>query len=261
MSHLTEEQLEGILQGDVAMSEHVEQCSECQARLEEKRAIARRLRTAFSTVKAGPALADRIRSEISTANQPVATGKSQTPTILLHVHHRLRTALAVAAAMLLVAVPTGLYVSTTSQARAAQSALVKIHHDNLNSLDELYAADDPAKLGEYFEGKMGHKLAMPCTGSGTSMCGCCVREFKGQPAGSYVIECQTGSASVIVVPDSPKSLGMTKRKGQDGAGRTIWQASCGGCSMVSVRIGEHSYCAVGQVCEEELTALLKNLLE
>jgi len=53
MSHLREGQFEDILQGRARVPEHVDRCPQCRARLEEKRALARRVHEAFSTIHAG----------------------------------------------------------------------------------------------------------------------------------------------------------------------------------------------------------------
>ncbi len=50
MSHLREGQLEDILQGRTRAPEHLDRCPQCRARLDEKRALARRMCKAFSSI-------------------------------------------------------------------------------------------------------------------------------------------------------------------------------------------------------------------
>ncbi len=50
MSHLRETQLEDIRRGGARAPEHLDQCPQCRARLDEKRALARRMCKAFTSV-------------------------------------------------------------------------------------------------------------------------------------------------------------------------------------------------------------------
>ena len=66
MNHITDEQFEDILQGEETDLTHLRQCQDCRDRLAEKKAIAERLRLAFSTMQASPDLADRISHKLNT---------------------------------------------------------------------------------------------------------------------------------------------------------------------------------------------------
>ena len=252
MSHLTEEQFEDIVRDGASTPEHVARCPECRARLDEKRALAHRLREAFSSIQAGPDLTSRIRADI-------AATQVRPRTIPLRFHRHLRLGLGAAAAVVIAATFVAFYVSTGSQTKAAQAALVEIHQTNLSSLEQSANDPDPGRFAADVESKLGHRPAMPCAGCGLSACGCSVREFCGRPAVSYVVKGPNAPISVIVVPDSPKALGMTPATDKGRSGRAIWQSQCGGCNMASVRIGERSYCAVGQVPQEELANVLNAL--
>jgi hypothetical protein len=50
MSHLREAQFEDILQGRAKVPEHLGRCPQCLARLNEKRALVRRMCKAFSSI-------------------------------------------------------------------------------------------------------------------------------------------------------------------------------------------------------------------
>lgn len=260
MEHLTEEQFEGILQGedDRVCIEHLEQCRECRNKVAEKRAIAARLRRAFDPVKAGPVLADRIRSRLNAATEPTMTAQP-----VQHIHldnhiKRLWPAFAAAAAVLLILVPLSLYFGAPSSAEAAQAELVRIHKENLAADHEFMSEADPEKLAAYLKDKLGFNPRLPELGRGMALKGCCVRHFRGRIVGSYVVDTPKGVMSVIVVTDKPESLGISSRftKNQ----QTYWKSSFAKCNMVSVRIGNYTYCAVDEISHEYLTELLSRLV-
>lgn len=260
MSHLTEEQFEAILQGEIEAPEHVEACPECQALLAEKRALAQRLRRTFTSVRAGSDLAERIRAQVSAPSDAAAT-RSRSRTIILAAHRRLWSVLAAAAAILLLAIPVGLYFNTASQAQAAQTELVQIHQQNVESMDQLYVHEDPNELAAFLRSKTGYAPAMVCPKSGLTMRGCCTRQFRGRTVGSYVVKGPGGLVSVVVSPDTPESLGMKPEKEGQLSQQTVWRSHCGDCNVASVRIGDRSYYAVGQVTQENLDSVLVDLIE
>ena len=88
--------------------------------------------------------------------------------------------------------------------------------------------------------------------------GCCVAHFRGEVVGSYVVETPQGVMSIVVVTDRPQSLGMGQ-KFQHGK-NTFWKSSFAKCSMVTVRLGDYSYCAVGEISHKYLTELLDRLM-
>jgi hypothetical protein len=260
MEHLTEEQIEGILQGDDGRDglTHLQACRDCRDRLAEKRAMAARLRSAFASVKAGPVLAERIRSRLNAAAAPATTIQ-----LIRHkgVHHHIRRlwpALLAAAAVVAVLVPLSLYFGAPSAAQAAQAALVRIHRENLAAGQEFVSETDPGKLAAYFKDKLGFNPRLPQLGRGMALRGCCVRHFRGRIVGSYVVATPQGIVSVVVVTDKPESLGISSRftKGR----QTYWKSTFAKCRMVSVRIGSYTYCAVGEISHEYLTALLSKLV-
>ncbi|UCD49882.1 MAG: hypothetical protein JSW27_20425 [Phycisphaerales bacterium] len=260
MNHLTEEQFEAILQGETEAPEHVAECPECQARLAEKRALAQRLRQTFTSIQASSDLADRIRANVAAIADGAAATASRPRTIVLAAHRRLWSTLAAAAAVLVIALPVGLYFNTSSQAKAAQTELVEIHKRNVESLGELFVHEDPNELADYLEAKTGHTPTMLCPKSGLAMCGCSTSQFRGRTVGSYLVRGPSGPVSVVVIPDSPKSLGMKPEKGKQPSQPAVWRSRCGGCNMASVRIGDRSYYAVGQVAQENLDRVLTDLL-
>jgi len=255
MDHLTDEQFEDIMQGEDIDLTHLRQCRDCQNRLAEKQAVAARLRSAFSSVQPGQNLAKKIHRRINATAEVTMTFQR---TWLNRRSRQLWPVLAAAAAILIVLVPLSLYFGAPSAASAAQAELVKIHEHNLSPDHEFYSEAEPEKLAEYFKDKLGFNLRLPEPGHGMALRGCCVRHFRGQVVGSYVVDTPEGVMSVVVVTDKPESLGI---KGKFKKGRhTYWKSSIAKCDMVSVRIGDYSYCAVGEISHEYLTELLSRLL-
>ena len=258
MNHLNDGQFEDILQGEETDLTHLRQCQDCRDRLAEKKAIAARLRSAFGSIQAGPDLADRIRSQLHATATPTITDQPVQRVLPSRHHWQLWPAFAAAAAILIVLVPLSLYFGMPSAARAAQAELVKIHNHNLSPDHEFYSETEPGKLAEYFKSKLGFNPRLPELGHGMALRGCCVKHFRGKVVGSYVVDTPQGVMSVVVATDKPESLGIRGKfkKGQ----HTYWKSSFAKCDMVSVRIGDYSYCAVGEISHEYLTELLSRLI-
>lgn len=260
MNHLTDEQFEDIMQGEVSPPAHLNRCKDCREHLAEKQAMAEKLRLAFRSVQAGTALADRIRSQLNLTAAVPQIAEPAERAWLPRLHRRLWSGLAAAAILLVILIPVGLYLTTTSKASAAQEELVKIHQRNLEPHSEFYNSADPEKLAQYFKDKLGFTPAFPCIGQGMSIRGCCVAHFRGRIAGSYVVDTPQGVISVIIVTDTPQSIGMTRMSEQTDHGHTFWSSSFARCNMVTVRLGGYSYCAVGEVSHQVLAQLLSRLL-
>ena len=261
MSHLTEEQFEDLLRRGAHVPAHVDGCSLCRARFDEKYAIIQRVRKASSSIQAPPALADRIRAGVVSLAEPGTAARERVRLIPLCIQRHVWSGLAAAAAILILAVPIGFYLSTSSPVQAASTALEEIHHANLNSLARLVRDDDPSVLCAYLENQVGRSPILLGTGSGLDLCGCCVRQFQGQPVASYVVKRNNTPISVIAVPQPPEALGMIRTEHKTATLRDIWQARHECCNSAAVRIGEYSYCAVGQVGQEELAVILNALPE
>jgi len=253
MNHLTDEQFEDIIQGDSIDASHLQQCPECSNRLAEKRALAERLNLAFTSIKPDSDLADRIRDQL---DPTVPSARRESVGII----KTLWPILATAAAILIVAVPLSLYFAAPSTAGAAQEQLVNIHKHNIQQANEFYTEADPEKLAQYFKEKLGFSPALPCVGQGMEMLGCCVAHFKGRVVGSYVVDTPKGPVSVIVVTDTPKTIGMTRMARKAGDKQKFWKGSFAKCKMVTVRLGDYSYCAVGEISHDQLREFLSRLL-
>jgi hypothetical protein len=256
MNHLTEEQFEDIIQGTIPEPEHVSGCEQCKNVLAGKRATAERLRAAFASVKPGENLAANIRAElIKSAKAPEKVRHKRRP---LKIRFRTIAWPAAAAAVLIIAIILGIYGIGPQPALAAPAELVQIHQNNLSDSHEFYSESDPQKLAEYFKDKLGFSPSMPALGRGMEIRGCCVRHFQGKIAGSYVVDTPEAVISIIAVTAEPQTLEM------DGSfeyeGHTFYKATFAKCDMVAIRLGNYTYCAVGEVSHDYLTQLLVRLI-
>ena len=110
MDHLTEEQFEEILAGDAAPPAHLSECTECTARLDEKRALAERLRTAFGSIGPSDDFVERLRKSVKLAHTEVPKPTSSVRVRFIKLHRQVFSRLAAAAAVLIILVPVGVYV-------------------------------------------------------------------------------------------------------------------------------------------------------
>ena len=255
MNHLTEEQFEDIIQGLLPEPEHLADCGRCRELLAEKTAIASRLRSAFASVRPDERLANNIRAQFTNKAIPK---QAQFVKRLRNIRFQRIAWPAAAAAVLVMAVILGIYVINPPSAMAARAELVKIHKRNLSVDHEFFSEPDPEKLAEYFKSKLGFSPSMPVPSRGMVLRGCCVRHFRGQVVGSYVVDTPQGVMSVVVVADKPQSLGMGGKF--EHQGQVFWKSSFAKCDMVTVRLGDYSYCAVGEISHEYLTELLSRLM-
>ncbi len=255
MSHLTEGQFEDIMQGLLPEPEHLTDCDLCRELLAEKKAIANRMRSAFDSVKPDKHLANNIRVQLTNKAVPK---HPQFASRFSNIRFERIAWPAAVAAVLVMAVILGVYVISPSSAVAARAELVKIHNHNLSADHEFYSETNPKKLAEYFKSNLGFSPSMPKPGRGMALRGCCVRHFRGQIVGSYVVDTPQGVISVVVVTENPETLGMGGKFERQG--RVFWKSSFAKCDMVTVRLGDYSYCAVGEISHEYLTELLSRLM-
>jgi anti-sigma factor RsiW len=256
MKHLTDMELEEFMRIDNPDSEHLRQCKLCRSRLDEKRALASRVQSAFASVKSPAALAERIRADLQLdmkrAQRPLHFSNSVNVFL-----RRFALPTAAAAAIGLVFL-IGVYTLKPSAAEAARAELVDIHTKNIAGNHEFYTASDPAKLAAYFKDKLDFVPNMPAPGKGMALRGCCVRHFKDQVVGSYVVDTPQGVMSIVVVTDQPQSMGMVVDKPHNGY--TFWRGDFATSNMVTVRLGQYSYCAVGEISHDYLLDLLTRVL-
>lgn len=257
MSHLTDEQFEDLMQGKNVRFTHLKNCIECRVQLAEKQALAFRLQSAFAGIKPTEQLAEHIRRKLNIG--PVRL-KYIRKRHLLNVFFLSRKwlSLASAAAAVLIIATSIIFLAEPDSAYGAKAELVKIHRDHLSADNRLYNQADPKKVEDYFKDKLGVSPIILRAEQGYSLRGCCLCRFKRKTAAGYVVATPHGRISIIVVNDRPLSLGMD-RKIQQGK-LVVWTGSFAGCNLAAVRIGYHSYCAVGEVPDKHLTELLVRLI-
>jgi hypothetical protein len=260
MTHLTEEQLEDVLQGSIPEPEHVGNCRVCRERLIEQAALRERLTSAFASVRAGDALRERIGRDLRLAASPA---ESKSGDAGRGRWSRWAWPLAaVAAAAVVVFALAGIYIATGEDASAAQAELVRIHQHNLSSepSTHFYTDADPENVSHYLKTQLGFQPALPRLGQGMSLRGCCLAHFRGQMVGSYVVNTPKGTISIIVVTDPPETLGMSRAFEHDR--QTFWVGSFAKSHMVAVKFGQFTYCAVGETSAsyDMLTDILSRLV-
>jgi hypothetical protein len=254
MTHLADDQFEDIVQGRAPEPAHLAECPACRARLAEQRAIRARLHASFASVHADAALAERLRGA---GDLLPAAERHARPSKVHHLSRFAWATLAAAAAVIIIAVPAVIYLTTANPASAAQAELVRIHTGNLAAHHPFYTEADPTKLADYLKTQLGFEPAAPRVGQGMAIRGCCLAHFKGEHVGSYVVDTPRGPISIIVMPQAPEALGMHEKL--QAGGKTFWADSFARNSMVAVRIGAYTYCAVGEVPPDLLTQVLLNL--
>jgi hypothetical protein len=105
MRHLTDQQLEEILQGTAPESAHLEECELCRGRLSEFRALQDRLRVAFTSVHADQKLSERVRSRLNHASAGSSTVQPEGKKAPSQVYRLFWRAAAAAAVLLLIPKP------------------------------------------------------------------------------------------------------------------------------------------------------------
>jgi len=257
MNHLTDEQLEQALAAGAPFRDHLDACPACRRRLEEHRAVRDRLRTAFASVTAGEDFRARLQHQLASAlpehGQP---SQARAPRRASRgLRFRLWPAVA-AAAMLIVAVPVVFYLSEPRTAAAADQ-LAAIHARNLDPEMPLIAPSDPVGMKAFFRKRLGYLPALPESVTDVSIRGCCLCHFRDRAAGTYVVRTGAGPVSIVVLTDALESLGMATSRSK--AGDRIARGAKGKCNVVARRIGEYTYCAVGEAPHDVLDELLHKL--
>lgn len=254
MSHLTDEQFESLLQGQSLENDHLQACPDCQARLREKQALASRLKTAFAPVTASDGLAQHIRSQLTTETE------NKGPQVLKLPTHWKRWAISLSSiAAILLLVPL---LKISLFPTPAYADLLEIHQHNLSGGENYVTERDPNALARYFIKQLGFNPRLPKLDQGLALRGCCVKHFHGHIVGSYVVDSPQAIISIVVVQDTPAHLGlqpMSKVKGKTYYRHQSAESNMT-CNIVALRIGNTTYCAVGEAPIEYLQSLLQQLI-
>lgn len=264
MCHLTDEQLEEFLGEAVEPAGHLAGCADCLHRLEELRAVRRRLKQTFAAIRAPAGLVERIvgacrgedRQGVAQAAGVGSTAEGGCATFVQTRKRFRRFTYAAAAAVLvmLVGLSVAMHINSTKEAQAARQELVSIHLENLAEADSFTSSNDPAELARYFKDNLGFVPRLPKVNQGLAIRSCCLAKFRGQIAGSYVVNTPHGKISIIVVGAEPAKLGLSGSAAA--GGRQIGTGSFATNNLAAVRLGEYTYCAVGEVPAEQLVELL-----
>ena len=243
---LTPEQIEDILSGQMPQGDDLD--AEDLAALAEARAMRGRLRAAFDSTHASDSLADKVRAGLR--NAPAPRGRI--------IRFPMRFLPAAAAAALLIIAPVLYSLWGPEAARASMVDLANIHKVNLAGPEGFHATGDREEIKAYFNRNMGFapKLLDECPGC--SIVGCYVARLKGKTVATYVVELDDTKASIIITEDRPKELGFVCDCGQPHC-KCFHNGQCEGLSIVSVRLGEHSYSVVSSLPTESLQAVLERL--
>lgn len=257
---LTDEQFESILAepegepGDLGADD--------RARLAEARAVRGRLRRAFEPVAAGAALAERIGAALRAGTESPDV-RSHTPNEaadgrgrVIRLAKWLAPLAAVAAALIAAAV----FDFAGEPAEAAVVALTRIHNDNLAAGGEFHHAEDADEIAQHLRARVGYSpRVVPCEGD-TALVGCSVAEFRDGRAAAYLLTVGSEKVSVIVTAETPKEMNLPCGCGCGVTDCTCFHTGrCDGNNIVSLRIGEHSYNAVGAAPPEILKGVLARL--
>ncbi len=256
MNHLTDEQLEDIVQGGPPEPPHLAQCQHCQARLAEMAAVRGRLRSAFEDIRADDSLKDSLRAALDRAGAPSTSTQPTRKTPHLLVHRVLWPALA-AAAVLVITIPVVIYFAWPQPAMAAGEEFYRIYEHNLSPHADLYAGESPEDLAGYLKEQLGFRPALPQPEAGMKLRGCCVVHFREKPAGSYVVESDHGVISIVVLTDRASAVGFREQVRRKG--RTYELGSFAKGRMALVELDGFTYCAIGEVSYDFLIDLLDRL--
>lgn len=256
MTHLADEQIDEVMAEagqPPALEGHLAACERCRRRLAERRAVVRRLRRAFESVRVPEALAGRIRAKLPAADAATAPPTRRRGRIIRLRPEQLGWALPAAAIVLIFVVP---FFLPGEPAIAAQEELALIHRRNLSGENGFHSADDPAKIAAFLSSEAGFVPVLPA-GAGIKYTGCCVARFRGRPAASYVIRTGAGPVTIVAADVRIESLKLAHRLTRDG--HVICCCCHGKCRIAAVMIGGRCYTAVGEVEREELVRLLCGL--
>jgi len=255
MTHLTDEQIEDVLNGRMPEPEDLD--TSVRARLEDMHAIRGRLKKAFASVSASEELRRRVRANLADDPHDREAAAATRPRVI-RVARRFVPALA-AAAVLLVAVSVVVFVGRGQPVMGAQAQFERIHLKNLGAGDGFHADSDPIRIADHLRARLGYTPRMIALPEGGQFGGCSIADFRENSVGSYIVETPHGNVSIIVVTDPPETLAFRHRSVRDGA--EFFACGSEDCKMVAVRIGEYTYAAVcAKSTHDELISLLKPLL-
>lgn len=255
---LTDKHLEEILAGTRPEPARLDRRD--RARLAEARQVRERLRSAFAVVTAGGSLTDRISTALRAAKPPASDqskGGGNVHRRMVRVAWWLGAAGVAAAVMLVTAV---LFNPAGSPAIAAIADLARIHEDNLAGTGEFLRTSDTGQIAECFRRRIGFSPRICTHHEDTMVVGCVVREYRRQAVPTYLLTVAGTRISVIATQVPLGDIGLSCNGGCD-----ITDVACfhtkrsGECNIVSARVGDRTYLAVGAGSPDMLAEILRRL--
>lgn len=257
MKRYSDEQLEEILQG--RQPEPADLDTGSKRRVAEMRAVRERLRSAFASVHAGGAFAERLGQRLTAAAKPTPVRRPTSRRVLRPWFWRVGLPAVAAAAVLLIGVPLWMHWSGPGDS-SAQAALVGIHRSILSPPPgmEFIEDDDPERVASWLKERVGVAPTVPCGSSGAAVKCCCVSKFRGKRVGSYMLQCPKGAVTVVLTEDTPGSMRLRHSKVRNGW--TFWTCEYGPCKIAATRVGNLTYCVVGETSHDVLLGVLDQIL-
>lgn len=252
---LTDEQFEAILAG--TQDEPADLSEDERLQLAEASAVRGRLRAAFSSVTAGERLGERIGAALRAQADGQTARSRKPPRRAIRLSWRLAPIGVAAAALVAVAL---LFNFTADRAAASPAELARIHNDNLAAGGEFLTTASGTRAAEHLTSRLGFTPRICPTDERTTLIGCSVVEFHGRRTATYLLAVGGRKVSVIVTAETPKEMHLPC-----GCGCGITDCACyhtGRCgedNIVSIRLGDYSYNAVGAAPPETLKGILARL--
>jgi len=257
---LTDEQFESILAG--SEGEPSDLAADDRARLAEARAVRGRLRKAFEPVTAGTGLAERIGAALQaeTESPDVRSREREEDGGGRRRVMRFARWLAPLAAAAAVLVAVAVFDFSGERAEAAPVQLARIHSDNLAASGAFHHVSNAEEAAEHLRAHLGFTPQIVSRDGEVILEGCAVAEFRGGKVAAYLLTVGGAKVSVIVTEDSPEAMGLVCGCGCGMTDcRCYHTGHCEGCNIMSLRIGDRSYSAVGAVPGDVLKGVLARL--
>ncbi len=248
MSHLTDAQLESLISGQSQENDHLVHCADCQARLQEKRALSKRLAKAFDQIMVPDALAQKIHDQMGNETQ---TKIAQRP---LPWKRWGTSVSSIAAIALLVVLMKFAFVPSPVYAD-----LVGLHQ-HISSHHELMSVSNPNDLATHLWVDLGfdpsslssaHKIVLPP---------CCLSFFKGDIQSLHAVKTDQGVISVVVIPNAPTELGLKPIPCTCGCTAPCYCNESAACNMVAMPINDVTCYIMGDVSSDDLHQLMLQLM-
>ena len=250
MNHLSEEQLEDILAGRT--DEPAEMDPASRRKLEAMRAVRHRLQAAMASAEPSASLAEGIAAKLDDADSQAQPRVIRFPAWAWKV-------VAAAAVVTLIAVPIWFQFGRAEPALAAQEEFYQIHHTNLAHGGDFVEMTDPNAVSAHLAPHLQAPLRVPVT-EDVDLQGACAARFRGRAAASYLVRTPHGLISVVVVREDPETFHFDRRHTDLMTDRAVYQGQQDEYRLLATRVGNLTYCVIGQVNQEGLLHIMAILI-